>query len=221
MYFKIDLKIFLFLELFYFTGQIRTYALILVFALIHELGHLVAGLMLGMKPNKLEIKPYGVSISFDILPKDYNKKMMRGNILELKKAVVATAGPLTNLLIICIAANLEISVVTSLMIIYSNLILIIFNLIPIYPLDGGRIFKSLSYIIFGKKKSETYTNNFSFVVLIITTFIGSIATFYLENIAIFLIIIFLWIIYIKEDLQYKKKTEIYNLIEKTIENKAN
>ena len=65
MQFKIDLKIFLFLLLFYFTKQIETYVLIIIFAIIHELGHLVAGLLVGMKPEKIELKPYGVSNKLD------------------------------------------------------------------------------------------------------------------------------------------------------------
>lgn len=47
MRFRIDLKIFLFLILFYFTKQIETYVIIIVFAIIHELGHLMAGLIMG------------------------------------------------------------------------------------------------------------------------------------------------------------------------------
>ena len=43
MKFKIDLKIFLFAILFYFTKQIQIYAILKIFALIHELGHLIAG----------------------------------------------------------------------------------------------------------------------------------------------------------------------------------
>ena len=87
-----------------------------------------------------------------------------------------------------------------------------------YPLDGGRIVKRLIYLFLGKKKAEKYTNNISFIFLIIVTFMGSVATFYFENMAIFLIIICLWLIYIKEDITYKKKIKIYDLIEKTIEN---
>ena len=41
MKFRIDLKIFAFLILFYFTRQIEIYALIMLFAIIHELSHLV------------------------------------------------------------------------------------------------------------------------------------------------------------------------------------
>lgn len=218
MQFKVDLKIFLFLILFYITGQLGEYAVILILAFVHELGHLLAGIILGMKPAKLELKPYGISISFKINPNDYNKKIAKGNLLELKKAIVACAGPVTNLIIIIITLNLRLNIFTSLLIIYSNILLIIFNLIPMYPLDGGRIVKSLIYLLLGKKKAEKYTNNISFIFLIIVTFMGSVATFYFENMAIFLIIICLWLIYIKEDIIYKKKIKIYDLIEKTIEN---
>ena len=218
MQFKVDLKIFLFLILFYITGQLGEYAVILILAFVHELGHLLAGIILGMKPAKLELKPYGISISFKINPNDYNKKIAKGNLLELKKAIVACAGPVTNLIIIIITLNLRLNIFTSLLIIYSNILLIIFNLIPMYPLDGGRIVKSLIYLFLGKKKAEKYTNNISFIFLIIVTFMGSVATFYFENLAIFLIIICLWLIYIKEDITYKKKIKIYDLIEKTIEN---
>lgn len=43
---KIDLKIFLFSILFWFTKQIELYAFLMIFAFIHELGHLVCGLAL-------------------------------------------------------------------------------------------------------------------------------------------------------------------------------
>ena len=49
--------------------------MIMLFAIVHEFGHLLAGLLLGMKPEKMEIMPYGVSISFKLTPKDYNKKI--------------------------------------------------------------------------------------------------------------------------------------------------
>ncbi len=221
MRFKIDLKIFLFLLLFYFTNQIGTYILILAFAIVHELGHLACGLLLGMKPNKMELKPYGVSISFKLNTKDYNRKIAKGNLLEIKKIVVAAAGPLTNLIIILITLQYNMNMFLGLKIIYSNLLLILFNLLPFYPLDGGRIVESVLHIICGKRKAEIYTNHISFITLIIVTIIASIAIFYIQNVAIFLVVIFLWILHIKEDRVYRRRNKIYNLIEKTIEIKAN
>ena len=219
MRFRIDLKIFVLIILFYFTRQIEMYAMIMIFAFIHELGHLVAGLLIGMKPQKLEILPYGIGISFKILPKDYNKKIIKGNYLEIKKIFVALAGPITNFLLILIISNINIDTYSKQMMIYTNLLLILFNLIPLYPLDGGRIIKCILHIFFGKQKSEKYINNLSFITLIILTLISSIGIYILKNIAIFFIIIVLWGIFIKEDLIYRRKNKIYNLLEKPIENK--
>lgn len=221
MRFKIDFKIFLFLILFYFTRQVETYVMILFFAFIHEIGHLLMGLLMGMRPNKIEIKPYGVSISFKIKPKDYNQKILEGNRLQIKKILIAIAGPLTNFIILNVATNLPIGIFSKMMIIYSNLLLIIFNLIPIYPLDGGRILKAFLHILVGKRKAEKYSNNSSFIILIALTFLASIGVYYIKNVSIFIIIMFLWILYIQEDLIYRRRNRIYNLIEKTIEIEGN
>lgn len=217
MRFRIDLKIFLFIILFYFSKQIEVYAMIMFFAILHEFGHLLAGLLLGMKPEKMEIMPYGVAISFKITQKDYNKKIKNGNLLEIKKIIVALAGPMTNLFILLIATQLKINIFEGLMVLYANLLLILFNLLPIYPLDGGRIVRGILHIFFGKRKAEKYTNRISFITLMLITLIASIVIYQVENIAIFLIVIVLWGIFIKEDRIYEKRNKIYKLAEKSIE----
>ena len=212
MRFRIDLKIFIFLILFYFTKQIEVYAMIMIFAIIHELGHLLAGLLMGMKPEKVEIMPFGVSISFKIKVKEYNKRIKKGNLLEIKKIIVALAGPITNFIIILITYNLNMDLLKSILIIYTNFLIMIFNLVPIYPLDGGRILKGILYIFLGKRKSEKYVNTISKITVIIITTVSSILILYTHNISIFLIDMYLWYLVIKEDLRHRKREEIYKKI---------
>ena len=57
MKFRIDLKIFAFILLLYFTKQIEIYILIMLFAIIHELAHLVMGLFLGFLPERIDLIP--------------------------------------------------------------------------------------------------------------------------------------------------------------------
>lgn len=210
MRFRIDLKIFIFAILFYLTKQIEIYAMIMIFATIHELGHLLAGILSGMKPEKIELMPYGLSISFKINVKEYNKKIKKANILELKKIIVALAGPLTNLFIILISSSIEIQKAN--IITYTNLLIMIFNLLPIYPLDGGRIIKGILNIYLGKRKSEECTKIISKTTLIIITAIFSILILYVKNISIFLIDIYLWYIVQKENTKLKNRQEIYKKI---------
>ena len=222
MRFRIDLKIFIFLIIFYFTKQIEIYAMIMIFALIHELGHLLAGLLMGMKPEKIELMPFGVSISFKIKVEEYNKKIKKGNKLEIKKILVALAGPLTNFIIIIIASKIHIDLFKALIIIYTNFLIIIFNLLPIYPLDGGRILKGILHINFGIQKSEFYTNIISKITVAIITILSSILILYIHNIAIALIDMYLWYLIIKEDIIYKKREKILeNINKKTLENETN
>ena len=222
MRFRIDLKIFIFLIIFYFTKQIEIYAMIMLFALIHELGHLLAGILMGMKPEKIELMPFGVSISFKIKVEEYNKKIKKGNMLEIKKILIALAGPLTNFIIIIIASNINIDLFKALIIIYTNFLIMIFNLLPIYPLDGGRILKGILHINFGIQKSEFYTNIISKITVTIITILSSVLILYIHNIAIALIDMYLWYLVIKEDIIYKKREKILeNINKKTLENETN
>ena len=215
MKFRIDLKIFILLILFLITNQIKIYAMIMVFAIIHEFGHLLAGILLGMKPTKIEVRPFGVSINFNITRKDYNIKIKKGNLLEIKKIFVALAGPVTNAFIIIMLVafdNFNLDDYDKMIMIFSNITLLLFNILPIYPLDGGRILKSIMYICKGKHKAETYIYRTSYITLLMITVISSIALLYLKNIAIFLVIIFLWGLQIKEHYIYTNRKKLYETI---------
>lgn len=52
---KINLKILLFLFLLILTRQVKIYLFIMFFALLHEIGHIIAGAILGIFPEEIEI----------------------------------------------------------------------------------------------------------------------------------------------------------------------
>ena len=202
---KVDLKIFLFLLLFLITTQLEMYILLMIFAILHELGHLVAGLILKFKPQEISIIPVGLQIKFEVKCEEYNKKILKGTSIALKRGIIAIAGPLTNFIIVCVIAllvklepslaNIEFYGINYLTLIYANTLIGFFNLLPIYPLDGGRIVKEMLHIFLGLTKAYKYTRIISKVTLIVLTVIASILILYLHNIAIPIIVVYLWLLH--------------------------
>ncbi len=188
---RIDLKILIFLVLFYFTNQLKIYLVIMLFCFIDELGHIFAGLIFNMKIEKLEIMPFGFSVSFE-----------DNGTNNFKNIFVAAAGPLVTLAIIFIFFNLKISLKQE--IIYSNILILIYNLMPIYPLDGGRIIKGILQIKEEEERAQKMIWKLTKITMIIITFVCSIAVYYFKNIAIFLSCIFLWIIILRIEEKRRK-----------------
>lgn len=212
---KVNLKIFLFLIIFYLTKQIELYVILMFFAFLHEMGHLICGICLGLKPKALKIMPVGLSVEFQVQPEEYNQKIKKGNQLEAKKILIALAGPVTNFLLILILSFFQnqIPPICYQEMVYSNLLIAFFNLIPIYPLDGGRIMNGLAHILKGKKNSYYITNQISNITMIVLTAVSSIAIYYYQNVAILIIIAYLWGITMLENKRYKMKRRIYKIIE--------
>ena len=220
MQIKVDLKIFLFFLIFLVTQRIKIYGILMLFALIHEIGHLICGLILGFKPENMSILPYGLKITFKTKTRDYNKKIIKGNILSIKKIVLALAGPFTNIICLVITcfyfinndSIINVDIYQNIM--YANILLAIFNLLPIYPLDGGRILKELIHIFCGLRKSYIYTQNISEITLYLISILSSVLILYYKNIAIFVIVMYLWIIVFKNKKEIRFKERIYESIEK-------
>ena len=209
MQIKVNLQIFLFIILFVVTHQIELYAWIMLFALIHEFGHLTAGLLLKLKPKSLSFMPLGINITFEAY--GYKK------LLEKKKIILALAGPLTNFLIAIFITIFHIEQSLKELIGYSNILIGIFNLIPVYPLDGGRILKGIIRSKFSEIKSEEIVNKISNFTIILLTTVSSITILYFKNLAMLLILAYLWIIVIKENRKYSMKKKIYTVLQKTNE----
>lgn len=209
MQIKLNLQIFIFLIIFYFTKQIESFCTLMIFAVIHELAHIVIGILLGLKPKMLKIMPFGFSIYFEKYKKGNNKKLI------LEKIMIILAGPCSNFLIAIIAIWIDIHFwnISRETIIYSNLLIGFFNLIPIYPLDGGRIVKYILQLFKKGQKALDITNTTAYVTILLLTILSSILILYIHNIAILVIIAYLWTIVILENKKYKLKKRVYAIIE--------
>ena len=209
MQIRIDWGISIFVLFFFILNTEHIYVLFLIFIIIHELSHMIVGIMVGFDVTRLEIAPFGCHINFKINIRNYNKKILKGTICSLKNIIVAMAGPVANLIIALIFySNFKYEII-----IYINLILAIFNMLPIYPLDGGRILKQNLVLFIGRRKALKYTDIISNVFLLMLLAIGLI--FILKTkIPIALIgMVYLIYIRIKEHKKYLIKEMVYRILD--------
>ena len=137
-------------------------------------GHIFTGLLLKLKPKKLNIMPFGLAVTFESY--GYRK------LVETKKILIAFAGPLTNILISIITLFIHIDENLKQTIIYSNILVAFFNLIPIYPLDGGRILKGFIKLKYKNNMvADLVVNKISNILAIALTAISSILILYFKK----------------------------------------
>lgn len=213
MQIKIDMKILIFALIFYITEQLNIYILLMIFACLHELGHLCLGRILGFKPYLFEMKPIGFSVSFNNPIEDYNKKIKKANLLELKKIFIYLAGPIVNALVAITIYFLNIENTLKVECIYINLILILVNLLFVYPLDGGRILKSVLCIFCGLKKSYIITERISLTMTILILFVSSILILKIHNFGLLIMVLYLVYVKMKETSIIERKLAVYEMLE--------
>ncbi|MDF2669224.1 MAG: protease [Paenibacillus sp.] len=119
------------------TGYFLELLTLFAIVLIHELGHVTAARSLGWTITKVELLPFGGVAETDQL----------GSSSVREDIIVALAGPLQNAWMIGLAYVMGMSGIWgaewSQTFIQANLMIGLFNLLPILPLDGGKVMQAL------------------------------------------------------------------------------
>lgn len=150
-----------------------------VFIFLHEIGHALAAQIVGVQVKSVVVWLLGGFTNLAWRPEK-----------PLHNLFIYSAGPLTNMLLafLCVAAYMltamlflpfsndpetYIWIQTFQNVFFSlavvNLILIVFNLLPVYPLDGGNILHASMEWLFGRNKADriTLTIGIPFLLLLI------------------------------------------------------
>ena len=145
---------FLLLCLVVLSGNIVFAAASAIFSIFHELAHERVARLLGYTPEKISSGLFGGILH-----------IREGFIKPLDELIIHLSGPFFNLVIAAILyggySYLPLSYIEP--IILANIVLGIFNLMPFYPLDGGKIVGLYLAIFLGYGRSQKISRVFSLI----------------------------------------------------------
>ena len=185
----LDKSFLFFLLIIIITGSFNDFLLYFSLLLIHEFGHSIVGILFGYKLDKISFYPYGGVTSFN----------MPLNIPLKRELLILIAGPFFQ---ICGYLVLNIFFASDNFTTY-HYTLLIFNLLPIYPLDGGRIINVLCNYKWSYLNSFYLSFGISLLILL-GLFIYNIFHF---NMNLFLLFV---VLFIKLINNYRNLKHYYN-----------
>lgn len=135
---------------------VPTVIAVFISILIHELSHAYVADRLGWMVSGIKIDLFTGSAAVDT------------NIHERDSIPVVAAGPLSNLALAIVSIFIGVFFPYNFMatMVVVNILLFLFNILPIYPMDGGRILRDTLYL---KLKNRRKSVRISAVVSLITT----------------------------------------------------
>ena len=150
--------------------------------IIHELGHLFAMIIMGQRADKIVF--YGAGIK--IIKKNYNSRTSFD-----KEIFILISGVLLNFIVFLALAPLDGNFRLFGII---NLIIAMFNLLPLKSFDGGKLITTLFYKFFDYSRAITFDNYLQKINLFLS--IAAIIIFYIfgyRNFTFYLTILYLLI----------------------------
>ena len=156
---------------------------------LHEFGHIVAARRYGIRTPDVTLLPIGGVASLERMPEKPSQEI-----------VVALAGPAVNLVIalvlmVVLGAHFDLSQMaqleqaqTSLLgrIAAANVMLFVFNLIPAFPMDGGRVLRALLAIGMGYTRATRVAASIGQGLAVLFAFLGLMGNPLLVLIAVFI-----------------------------------
>ena len=153
------ISIILWIWLFVVLGWLPAISYILAIV-IHELGHFFIAKKLGYNLSKFSISPYGFSLSYSNQNFDFKD--------ELK---IAIAGPLANFLFAFVILGVWWIFPSTYFFtedfVLISIVIALFNLLPAYPLDGGRIFVNIASYFFDESVAKKITIIFNYLLAVV------------------------------------------------------
>jgi len=131
----------LFLTILLFTNIQFVPTLIGAFCIIilHEFGHCIAAQYYKWDVHHIYLYPIGGAASMNFSP------------VPREEFVVAAAGPMVNVVLIGVFQVFEFTLLPQIK--YINIAILLFNLLPIFPMDGGRLLRSSLQLWFSRVKA--------------------------------------------------------------------
>ena len=138
-------------------GLFKEFSMVFGIAVLHEAGHALCAKLFDVEGICFKIQPWGVCMNY--------KKIETTK----KELLIALSGPLVNLFLLIIGSFLN-----SAEFFAANLFMLIINLLPVYPLDGGRMLNSVLKTEFDKETSGLILRIVSGIVVVILLVSGCI-----------------------------------------------
>lgn len=142
----------------FITGTFIQFFILFAIVFIHEIGHFIAAKFYNWNVHSIMLWVFGGVMKTD-----------EGVNRPIKEDIIVTvAGPLQHLFIFILLISLErIHIVPEAIIQQAhqyNVILLLFNLLPIFPLDGGKLLFYCLSLMFPYKQAHRFTIIFSIIV---------------------------------------------------------
>jgi Peptidase family M50. len=160
------------------TGFFKEFTVFMILIIIHELGHIAASILYNWEIEQIIILPFGGITIF-------NEKINRPLKEEL---IIALSGPIFQILCYMFLSLFSNNDLVSRL----HYVILIFNLLPIIPLDGSKICNIFFNYFFSYKRSHILTIYLSIIFMIIFSFKIN------NNLIMILILLFLILQFLKE-----------------------